>query len=317
MTSGRERPIILVILGAVLFGASAPVSKLLLGEADPVMLAGLLYLGCGLGLLAFRFFLRAAGTAGGKPLGRGDAPWLAGAVLAGGVAAPIALLLGLRSTPAATASLLLNFECVATALLAALLFHEYIGRRVWLAIGLVTAASAMLSFSGPLGASAGALAVLAACVLWGVDNNLTRLISSKDAMGIGIVKGLGAGTFSLLLALGLGASLPPPSAIAAALLLGCLSYGLSLALYITGMRSIGAARASAWMGTAPFAGVLLSLLIFGVEPGWAFILALPPMALGIALLAGDDHAHTHIHAHGAVTHDHVHVHDDGHGHKHK
>ncbi|HTY91820.1 MAG TPA: DMT family transporter [Methanocella sp.] len=314
----RPYPVLLAVLGAVLFGASAPLSKVLLGEVDPVLLAGLLYLGCGIGLLIFKLLLRASGAAGGVPLDRKDVPWLAGAVLAGGVAAPIALMLGLRSTPAATASLLLNFECVATTILAAFLFQEYIGKRIWLAVGLITLASAVLSFSGSqFGLSPGALAIILACVLWGVDNNLTRNISSKDPLSIGIVKGLVAGTFSLLLALALGARLPGLQAFAAAMLLGSLSYGLSIALFIMAMRSIGAARTSAWMGTAPFAGVVISFIIFRATPSTTFLIALPLMALGALLLFGEEHAHTHIHVHGTITHEHMHAHDDhDHGHEH-
>lgn len=306
----RAHPVFLAIVGAVLFGASAPVSKVLLGEVSPVLLAGLLYLGCGLGLLAFKLALRLSGSRGGLPLAWKDAPWLAGAVLAGGVAAPIALLLGLKDTPAATASLLLNFECVATTLLAGFLFNEYIGRRIWLAICIITLASAILTLNGTqFGLSLGALGILLACVLWGLDNNLTRNISSKDPLSIGIVKGLVAGAFSLGLALLLGAPLPGLLFIFAAMLIGSLSYGLSIALFILAMRHIGAARASAWMGTAPFAGVAISFLIFQAIPGLTFLVSLPLMVLGALLLFGEEHAHTHIHVHGTITHEHIHSHD--------
>ncbi len=300
----------LAVLGAVLFGASAPLAKVLLGEVGPVLLAGLLYLGCGLGLLAFKVFLRFSGSRGGEPLARKDALWLAGAVLAGGVAAPIALMLGLRDTPAATASLLLNFECVATTLLAGFLFGEYIGKRIWLAIIVITLASAILTLDGTqFGLSLGALGIILACVLWGLDNNLTRNISSKDPLSIGIVKGLVAGAFSLGLALLLGAPLPGLPFIAAAMLIGCLSYGVSIALFIMAMRHIGAARASAWMGTAPFAGVVISFMVFQSLPGVAFLVSLPLMALGALLLFGEEHAHTHIHVHGTITHEHIHSHE--------
>jgi drug/metabolite transporter (DMT)-like permease len=314
----RPYPVLLAVLGAVLFGASAPLSKVLLGEVDPILLAGLLYLGCGIGLLVFKLLLRASGSAGGAPLDRKDLPWLSGAVLAGGVAAPIAMLIGLQNTPAATASLLLNFECVATTVLAAFLFKEYIGRRIWLAVVLITAASAVLSFGGgQFGISFGVLAIVLACVLWGLDNNLTRNISSKDALSIGIVKGLVAGSFSFLLALFLGASLPSLPLILAAMLLGSMSYGLSIALFILAMRHIGAARTSAWMGTAPFAGVIISFIIFRTAPGITFLIALPLMVFGAVLLFGEEHAHTHIHVHGTISHEHMHAHDGHeHGHKH-
>jgi drug/metabolite transporter (DMT)-like permease len=318
MTLARPYPVLLAVLGAVLFGASAPLSKVLLGDVDPVLLAGLLYLGSGSGLLAFKLLRRASGMPSGIPLSRNDAPWLAGAVLAGGVVAPIALMLGLQSTPAETASLLLNFECVATTLLAAFLFQEYIGKRIWLAIGLITLASAVLSFNGTqLGISIGALGIILACVLWGLDNNLTRNISSKDPLSIGIVKGLVAGAFSLTLALLLGARLPGLHIVLAAMLLGSLSYGLSISLFILSMRHIGAARTSAWMGTAPFAGVIISFLVFRSLPGATFLISLPLMVLGALLLFGEEHAHTHIHIHGTITHEHVHIHDGHtHGHEH-
>jgi drug/metabolite transporter (DMT)-like permease len=305
----------MAVLGAVLFGASAPLSKVLLEQVDPVLLAGLLYLGSGLGLLIFKTVGSFSGLPGGKPLEYKDTPWLAGAVLAGGVAAPIALMLGLRATPAATASLLLNFESVSTTLLAATFFHEYIGKRVWLAIIIVTAASIILTFSiSGLGISAGALGIILACILWGTDNNLTRNISSKDPLSIGIVKGLVAGAFSFILAMLLGASFPALPLVLVTMLLGSVSYGLSIALFILAMRDIGAARASAWLGTAPFAGVIISFLIFRSSPDVNFLISLPLMALGAILLFGEEHAHTHIHMHGAVTHEHVHVHGKGHEH---
>jgi drug/metabolite transporter (DMT)-like permease len=305
----------MAVIGAVLFGASAPLSKVLLEQVDPVLLAGLLYLGSGLGLLIFKTVGRFSGLPGGKPLEYKDTPWLAGAVLAGGVAAPIVLMLGLRATPAATASLLLNFESVSTTLLAATFFHEYIGKRVWLAIVIVTAASIILTFSiSGLGISAGALGIILACILWGTDNNLTRNISSKDPLSIGIVKGLVAGTFSFILAMLLGASLPALPLVLGAMLLGSVSYGLSVALFILAMRHIGAARASAWLGTAPFAGVIISFLIFRSSPEVSFLISLPLMALGALLLFGEENAHTHVHMHGAITHEHVHAHGNRHEH---
>lgn len=307
-------PVILAVLGAVLFGASAPLSKVLLGEIDPVLLAALLYLGSGIGLSVFKMTRGFFGIQGGEPIRRPDLQWLAGAVLAGGVAAPIILMLGLRETPAATASLLLNFECVATTLLAFFLFQEYIGRRIWLAIGCITLASIILSFkSGELGISAGALWIILACTLWGLDNNLTRNISSRDPLDIGIIKGLVAGTFSLILALLLRNPLPPLQILLGAMLLGSISYGLSIVLFIMAMRHMGAARTSAWMGMAPFAGVVISILIFHSFPGLTFLISLPVMMIGAILLFGEEHAHTHIHVHGTITHEHVHRHDAEHG----
>lgn len=318
MARDRKYPIFLAVSGAILFGASAPLSKVLLGEVDPVLLAALLYLGSGAGLLLFKLIRRLAGMQGGEPLARADVPWLAGAVLAGGVAAPIILMLGLMSTPAATASLLLNSECVATTLLAAFFFQEYIGKRIWLAIGLVTAASIILTFNGSqFGISPGAIGIILACILWGLDNNFTRNISSKDPLSIGIVKGLAAGSFSMALAVLSGSHMPSLSFVIGAMLLGSISYGLSIALFIVAMRYIGAARASAWFGMAPFAGVIISFLIFRGFPDITFLLSLPLMILGTILLFGEEHAHTHIHVHGTITHGHIHSHKAGPEHEHK
>jgi drug/metabolite transporter (DMT)-like permease len=306
-------PMFQALLAAVLFGASAPVAKLLLGQMDPVLLAALLYLGSGLGVLLFRLaFNRRQETAAEASLQRGDLPWLIGAVVAGGLVAPILLLFSLRETAAATASLLLNFEGVATAVIAAIVFKEAIGQRALWGILLVTAASILLSWapSGEWGVSLGALGILGACVLWGIDNNLTRNISAKDPLTIVLVKGFGAGTVSLLLALSLGNRLPGVGVLLVALLLGSLSYGLSIVLFIRAMRGLGAARTSALFGTAPLAGVVLSFMLLREAPGSLFWFALPLMAAAAFLLFSEQHAHRHTHE--ALTHDHRHRHDDGH-----
>ncbi len=305
-------PVGLAVGGAILFGASAPASKVLLGEVDPIMLAGLLYAGCGLGLALVSLLRRSAVVRNEARLSAGDLPWLAGAILAGGVAAPVLLMGSLEVTPAATASLLLIFEAVATTVLAALVFREAIGRRIWAAVGLITLASAVLTVnvSGGFGISAGALGVIGACVFWGIDNNLTCNISSKDPVAIGMIKGLGAGTFSLAAALALGRPLPGLAVIAAALGLGAISYGLSIAMFILAARGMGAARTSAWFGTAPFAGVLVSLLVFHDFPGLQFLVSLPLMIGGALLLFGEQHSHMHVH--GPVEHDHYYTADEHH-----
>ena len=303
------------LLAAILFGASAPVAKLLLGEVEPVFLAGFLYLGSGLGVLLYKslFGRRRPGLRDDEARIQGsDFGWLAGAVIAGGVAAPILLLFSLRDTPAATASLLLNFESVATTVIAALVFKEAIGRRaVWAIMG-VTLASIVLSWdsSGQWGISWGAFGVLGACVLWGIDNNLTRNISAKDPLAIVLVKGLGAGTFSFSLAVLLGNELPGLGIVIGALILGSLSYGLSIILFVRAMRSLGAARTSALFGTAPLAGVLLSFILFRESLSWPFMIALPLMVLAALLLLSEQHDHRHVHS--AVSHEHRHRHDDGH-----
>ena len=299
------------LLAAVLFGASAPLAKLLLGEIEPISLAAFLYLGSGLGVLLFKT-IQKKDIEGEAQIKRADWGWLAGSVFAGGVAAPIALLVSLRSTPAATASLLLNFEGVATTLIAALVFKESINRTAVWAILCVTSATIILSWdtSGQWGLSLGALGILSACVLWGVDNNLTRNISAKDPLSIVLVKGLGAGSFSLILTLILGNSLPRLSIILGAMLLGSVSYGLSIVLFIRAMRALGAARTSALFGTAPLAGVVLSVILFRETPNTLFLIALPLMIVATLLLFRENHSHKHIHE--AVTHEHRHRHDDGH-----
>ncbi len=314
--TGRARPVLLALLAAALFGASVPLVKLRVAEIGPVPMAALLYLGSGAGgalvLLARRAGAR--GGAGGSHarLAAADLPWLAGAVLSGGVVAPIVLLFGLRSTPPATASLLLNFEAVATALLATLLFREAVGRRVLTAAVLVVAGSALLSLrrGDAWGVSSGALGLVAACALWGLDNNLTRKVSAKDPMAIVTVKGLAAGLFSLGLARLTGAPLSAGRVAVELLLLGFASYGLSLALFVEALEDLGAARTGALFGTAPFFGAALSFAVAPGLPGASFWVSAALMAIGVALLFGE--AHEHEHHHEEMVHDHRHTHDDGH-----
>jgi drug/metabolite transporter (DMT)-like permease len=305
------------LLAALLFGASTPAAKLLLGEIEPVPLSALLYLGSGLGLLTTQAMRRLnGGPTTEAPLDRRDLPWLIGAVMAGGVAAPIVLLFSLRVTPAATASLLLTFEGGATTLLAALVFREAIGRRVWLAITAITSAGVVLTLNegGEWGLAPGAVGVLVACTLWGLDNNLTRQISAKNPLTIVTVKGLAAGALSLALAWTLDMSWPAPTATLAALALGSVSYGASVVLFVRAMRGLGASRTGAIYGTAPFVGAVISFLVFPESPGVLLLLAFVLMAAGMALLAGEEHAHHHVHA--AVAHDHHHEHSPHHAHPH-
>jgi drug/metabolite transporter (DMT)-like permease len=307
-------PYLQALASALLFGMSTPLAKLLLGELDPIPLAALLYFGCGLGLLLFKavqsFFSH--GEKLEAHLVKGDLPWLAGSILAGGVAAPIVLLFSLRGTPAATASLLLNFECVATTLIALLAFKEAAGKRILWAIALITLSAVLLSLDlgAAWGFSLGALGILLACVLWGMDNNFTRKISAKDPVIITMIKGLAAGSVSSVLVLFAGQHFPGIKIVLLALLLGSLSYGGSIVLFIQAMRGLGAARTSALYNTAPFAGMLLSFIIFSNSPAWTFYAALPLMVLGTALIVYERHHHTHLHP--ALTHDHAHSHDDGH-----
>lgn len=310
---------LLALLAAVLFGISAPLSKLLLDDLDPILLAAFLYLGSGLGLLVLKFFQsrdRSSGTAEAKISGS-DLIWLMGATLAGGIIAPIILLYSLDTTPAATASLLLNFESVATTILAALIFREAVSRRAWWAILVITAASILLSLNinSTWGMSLGALGILAACFFWGIDNNLTRNISSKDPLIIVTIKGLVAGSFSLLLALLLGFDIPSWSTVLKAVALGSLSYGLSITLFIIALRGLGAARTSALFSTSLLSGLILSFILFRESPGFIFLLAFFLMVIGTVFLVYEEHDHNHIHIY--LFHDHAHNHEDSHhGHPH-
>ena len=307
-------PIIQALIAALLFGASAPLAKLLLGEIEPIPLAAFLYLGSGIGLSGVKLFQGITNKGMEREAGikKPDYIWLAGAVLAGGVAAPIILLFSLRNTPAATASLLLCFEGVATTLIAFIFFKESISRRAWWAIALITLASIFLSINlnAVWGFSLGALGIMAACILWGIDNNFTRNISAKDPLMIVIIKGLGAGIFSLGMAIVLGNKLPPWNFVFKALILGCFSYGISIVLFIRAMRSLGAARTSALFSTAPLAGMILSFILFRENPGWLYIAAFPLMLAGTLFLASEEHEHYHVHR--MEIHEHAHVHDDGH-----
>lgn len=301
------------LLAAVLFGVSAPLSKVLLGEVDPILLAAFLYLGSGIGSGILLAVQRASsqGRIVEAQLSRSDLPWLAGAILAGGVAAPILLMFGLLHTPASTASLLLNFEGVTTALIAVFAFKESVGKRIYLAVGAITLASILLSWTGGAwGFSLAALAILGACLLWGLDNNLTRQISAKNPLVIVAIKGLGAGGFSLGLALALGNPFPALGMIGLALLLGAVSYGLSIQLFILALRNLGAARTGALFGIAPFVGSAFSLLFLRETPQALFLAAIPLMLFGAWLMLSENHNHQHVHS--PVEHAHAHIHTDVH-----
>jgi drug/metabolite transporter (DMT)-like permease len=313
------RPLVAVLASAVLFGASTPLAKLLLGGIPPVALAGLLYAGAFLGLAVYRGAAgfarrrsRSQGSAGEAPLEKRDLPWLAGAILSGGIGAPILLMLGLSRVTGFAGSLLLNFEAAATALIAVLLFRENAGRRVWAALALMTAGGVLLSWNSGQGRLelAGPLLVLAAMAGWGLDNNLTRQISDKDPVQIAMVKGLVSGVFSLGLAFALGQGVSPELPVLAGLAVGALGYGLSLALFIKGLKGLGAFRAGALFSIAPFAAALASILVLGdrVRPGLAAAGLL--MAAAVVLVVREKHAHAH--HHDRMTHSHAHVHSDLH-----
>lgn len=302
------------LLAAFLFGMSAPISKFLLGEITPILLAAFLYLGAGISLLIIMGLQRLGKKSNPTEaqIKKADLPWLAGAILTGGIAAPITLLFSIRGTPAGTASLLLNFEGVSTTLIAALVFKESLSRQALWAILSITFASVLLStnLNSDWGLSISALGILIACILWGMDNNFTRNISAKDPLAIVTIKGLVAGSFSLVFATVLGDQIPGINIVAGAMLLGCMGYGLSIVLFVYAMRGLGAARTSTLFGTAPLAGVVVSSLLFRETYGISFTIAVPLMLIGTMLLASEAHSHNHVHE--KAVHEHRHRHDDIH-----
>ena len=302
--------------GAVLFGASTPVAKLLVGEIPPMMLAGLLYAGSGLGL---GFWLAVRGVmapAAERPrFAAGDYKWLAGAVVAGGVTGPVLLMFGLAQTPASTASLLLNLEGVFTALLAWFAFRENFDWRVMLGMLLILAGGGLLSFQpGEVALSWPALSVALACLCWAMDNNLTRRIAAGDAVKVACTKGTVAGVLNISLSLALGARFPEAKLAGAAALLGWLGYGVSLALFVVALRHLGTVRTGAYFSTAPFIGAAFSFALLGEAPDVHFWAAAALMASGVTLYLVE--RHEHLHRHESLTHDHVHLHDEHHRHHH-
>lgn len=296
---------------ALLFGAGTPFAKLLLHNVNPWLLAGLLYLGSGVGLTLYRRLMRAAAV----HLPRHEAPWFIGAIVAGGVIGPVLLMLGLTGMPASGASLLLNAEGVFTALLAWFAFKENFDQRIALGMVAIVAGALILSWPGEA-RFAGmwpALAVVGACFAWGIDNNLTRKVSLTDASWIASVKGLAAGSVNLALALMLGASLPPLPNLGGAMVVGFLAYGVSLALFVVALRHLGTARTGAYFSVAPFFGALLALAM-GEPITLPLLLAGGLMALGIWLHLTECHEHEHTHE--ALEHEHEHVHDEHHQHDH-
>ena len=277
------------VLAAALYALSAPVSKLLLSSVPPMMMAAFLYLGAGSGMLVLGLVRRSAGGGGTEHrLGRQDLPCIIG-MIALDIAAPILLMTGLEHTAAANVALLNNFEIVATSVIALAVFKEAIGRRLWLAIGLITLSSIVLTVEDAesLRFSAGSLLILLACVCWGFENNCTRMMSKSDPLDIVVLKGFGSGLGSLCIALAAGERLPEAGRVPAVLLLGFVSYGLSIFFYVYAQRGLGAARTSAFYAVAPFIGAALSLLIFRELPGPRFFAALTLMAAGAWLAAAD------------------------------
>lgn len=296
---------------ALLFGAGTPLAKWLLNAVSPWLLAGLLYLGSGLGLMLYRVLIQSPAVR----LPRGEMTWFAGAILAGGIVAPVLLMVGLTGMPASGASLLLNAEGIFTALLAWFVFKENFDRRIALGMGAIVAGAVVLSWPGEarLAGLWPMLAVLGACFAWGIDNNLTRKVSLADATWIASVKGLVSGTVNLIIAFSLGASMPALSNLAGAMVVGFLAYGVSLALFVIGLRHLGTARTGAYFSVAPFFGSILALLM-GESVTNQLLIAGILMAIGTWLHLTERHEHEHTHV--EMEHDHEHVHDEHHIHDH-
>lgn len=305
----------LALGAAILFGASTPFVKLLVGELPAVELAGLLYLGSGVGLTAARVARdRGWGPSG---LSRPEWPWFAGAIVFGGILGPVLLVLGLARSGAGTASLLLNLEAVLTAALAWIIFKEHAGRRIVLGMGLIVAGGLALSWpSARAGAGdwPGLLAVAGACLCWAIDNNLTRKISASDALFIAGSKGLVAGSANLGLALALGNALPAWSLTGKVMAVGLLGYGVSLVLFVVALRELGTSRTGAYFSTAPFLGAALSIVLLGEATPPPFWVAAILMGIGVGLHLTERHGHEH--QHETLTHQHMHVHDAHHRHAH-
>ncbi|GAA1475125.1 DMT family transporter [Corynebacterium felinum] len=323
--STKSRAIFFAIAAAALYALSAPLSKNILHHTGPTMVAAFLYMGAGIGMGAY-WLVSARTKVNDEPLTRTDFPYVL-AMIVLDIAAPILLMWGLKETTAATASLLNNFEIVATSLIALVVFREVISPRLWVAIVLVTIASILLSFQpGSIELDHGALLVLAACVCWGVENNCTTRLASKSAAQIVMLKGVFSGLGCVIVALWAGEVFPAAGWIVATMCLGFVSFGLSITVYILAQKDLGAAKTSAYYALAPFIGVVFSIVFLSEKLSITFVIALVIMALATWLMVRDSiglqhthphgHAHSHAHWHGDVLHTHEHSHHHDHRHTH-
>ncbi len=306
----------LALGSAVLFGALPPLSKLLLGSMDPFMLAGLLYLGAGFGLVLYRLGRRIAGRKSHEAsLQKSDIPWLAGAIVVGGIAGPVLLMSGLSLTTASSGALLLNLEGLATMVIAWLVFRENANRRLVAGALAILAGAVALSWqSESFDFNTGALLIAGACLAWGIDNNLTRKISAADPVEIVTIKGLTAGSVNMGLAFIMGAKLPALSFVGATAFLGLLGIGVSLVMFVLALRHLGTARTGAYYALAPFIGALLAVVLLAEPVTLKLVLAGFLMGFGLWLHLAERHRHDH--AHGVLEHEHSHLHDEHHQHVH-
>ena len=306
----------LALISAALFGASTPLAKALLGNVAPWMLAGLLYLGAGVGLAAIHSARRVLGIEPPEaPLRRGDLPRLAAVVLAGGLAGPVLLMVGLARTDASSASLLLNLEGLCTLGIAWVIFRENVDIRIGLGAAAILSGALLLSWNGGVGGFGwGALAIAGACLAWSIDNNLTRGLSSADPLQIAMIKGLVAGAVNVGLATLQGAAWPSGGIVIGAAVVGLFGYGISLMLFVLALRHLGSARTGAYFSTAPFIGAALAVVAFGEPVTGTLVVAAALMAFGTYLHLIEHHEHEHTHE--ELVHEHAHVHDEHHQHEH-
>jgi drug/metabolite transporter (DMT)-like permease/outer membrane protein OmpA-like peptidoglycan-associated protein len=306
----------LALASALLFGASTPFSKLLLSQVDPQILAGLLYLGAGLGLAAVHLGRAFIGLPGVEaPLRRSDLPWLAAATIFGGLIGPLLLMLGLARTEAATAALLLNLESLATMAIAWLWFHENVDRRLLLGALAIVAGAVIISWEGTgIVLDFGALLVAGACLAWGIDNNVTRKLSSSDPVMIAMIKGLAAGSVNVALAFQRGVTAPPLAFIAGAGIIGFLGIGVSLVLFVLALRHLGTARTGAYFSLAPFIGASTAILLLHDPLTPKLVVSACLMGFGLWMHISERHEHLHVHE--VLEHEHSHIHDEHHQHEH-
>jgi drug/metabolite transporter (DMT)-like permease len=299
---------------AVLFGASTPVAKLLLGETSPLLLAGLLYTGAGLGLLCLRA-LRPVSAAPEVRLRRADLPTLAAVIATGGILGPVLLMLGLSISSGADTSLLLNLEGVFTLAVAWVVYGENVSVRIGLGAAAILVGATLLSFKADAGSvNLGGLAVAGACLCWALDNNLTRNLSASDPIELAMIKGLVAGPVNLVLAFATGASAPTLALVGAAGAVGFLGYGVSLALFVVALRHVGTARTGAYFSVGPFLGAALAVPLLGESVTWQLAAAAILMGIGLWIHLTEHHEHEHVHE--RIIHEHPHVHDLHHQHAH-
>lgn len=314
----NRKGIFYALFSAILFGGSTPFAKILLTDISPILLAGLLYAGSGLGLfliiLVRKFFAKTQN--GGQKILTHDIPWLIGATISGGIAAPMLLMFGISMIPASSASLLLNSEAVLTSLLAWFVFKENFDWRIMLGMGFIITANVLLSFQEFQfdGVPWGSILIILSCLCWAIDNNLTRKVSANDALKISAIKGGTSGFVVLGIALILGNQLPDFSKLSKSLVVGFLGYGLSLVLFVMALRNLGTARTGAYFSTAPFCGAALSLLMLQENPSMIFWIAAILMSIGIWIHLTENH--THEHTHEEMDHEHLHHHDEHHQHEH-